>query len=64
MLRSSVLEESLVMKMSLRMKSYGNLMTICIAMSQRKLIYGYLVSVQSIPLVWGQQIRFRILVMF
>lgn len=38
-LRSSVLEESSMMKMPLHMKSYENLMIICIAMSHRKLIY-------------------------
>lgn len=50
-LRSSVLEESSMMKMPLHMKSYENPMIICTAISHRKLIYEYLVTVASIPLV-------------
>jgi hypothetical protein len=41
------------MKMSLHMKSYENLMTICTATSLRKLIYDFVVFVASISLVAG-----------
>lgn len=53
MLRSLMLKESSVRKMSLHMKSYENLMINCTATSPRKLIYDLAVFVASILLVAG-----------
>lgn len=53
MLRSLMLKESSVTKMSLHMKSYENLTTICTATSLRKLINDFVVFVASVLLVAG-----------